>query len=242
MNVLLQHFSCTTESTLVLLAVCKLSELHEKWTPKILGNSVTTPDYHSNQTNCLEQGTFRHTEIWSFVSGCTHKTNPCFRLPPLIRAESVHGECSCNHVLITHWPFDPGAALIPPHRPTLKCLGYRWLQLCMQLLQDDVKSKLRSMWVYLFQGFTFGSLWAAGEATPWAGTEALHYILSLSHHHSRCKLSGLQMDFCKLTKGACVLRQDWCFLIASSHIEVSKLHQRTTKAVMSKQLMPVWHV
>lgn len=39
----------------------KMSKPHAEFMHKIILNSVMTPHYLFNHTNCLEQGTFRHT-------------------------------------------------------------------------------------------------------------------------------------------------------------------------------------
>lgn len=90
-----------------------------------------------NHTNCLEQGTFRHTYGNVIHSIRLHLNSPSFHFQPFIRTESVHGECSGNHVLITHWPFDPRAALILTVQPDSTAWGCKRLQHCVWLLEDD---------------------------------------------------------------------------------------------------------
>lgn len=54
-----------------------------------------------NHDNCLDQEAVRHT-YGNLIYGIRLLLNPPFHLQPFIRTESVHGECSGKHVLITH--------------------------------------------------------------------------------------------------------------------------------------------
>lgn len=153
------------------------------------------------------------TEIWSSPPLLPP---PSFHFQLFIRTESVHGECSGNHVLITHWPFDPWTALIPPdtiaHRPACASL-------CRRGMMWNPNCRLCEYNVFAYRASPLSHSKLQGMSTPPAQARAQRYTLNPSRHQSTSKVSGLQIKPLQTKK----MEVEQCFLMVSSHIKASKL-------------------
>lgn len=188
---------CTVICTFFILSnvtfrCVKTSKPHAEFMRKFLFKQRDDTTLSLNHTNCLEQGTFRHT-YGNLIHSIRLHLNP----PPFIRTESVHGECSGNHVLITHWPFDLRAALIPPYSQTQLHGGCNRLQLCVRLLQDDASQWNLNCGACEYIVFVFRASPLSHSKLQGRAPLELRRRLSVTHPTSAATSVGLGYPDCK---------------------------------------------